>query len=56
MGNPTFLVTRWRGRAFVLLLLICTSSRAADELVFAVARLPLSLPVYVAQAQGYFAT
>lgn len=28
---------------------------ASEDLVFAVARLPLSLPVYVAQAKGYFA-
>ncbi len=28
---------------------------AAEELVFAVARVPLSLPVYVAQAKGFFA-
>jgi NitT/TauT family transport system substrate-binding protein len=27
---------------------------AADDMVFAVAKLPLSLPIYVAQAQGYF--
>lgn len=38
-------------------LVVCSAaqSRAADEMVFAVARLPLSLPVYVAEAKGYFA-
>lgn len=30
-------------------------ARAAPPLVFAVARLPMSLPVYVAEEQGYFA-
>lgn len=39
------------------LALLCWAAptRAAEDLVFAVARVPLSLPVYVAEAKGYFA-
>jgi ABC-type nitrate/sulfonate/bicarbonate transport system substrate-binding protein len=32
-----------------------TSAWAVDELTFAVARTPLSLPIYVAEAEGFFA-
>jgi ABC-type nitrate/sulfonate/bicarbonate transport system substrate-binding protein len=48
-------IKRWVGNtAFVTLLLGATPVWAAADLVFAVAKVPLSLPVYVAEAQGYF--
>lgn len=41
--------------ASMALLLAPAQARAAGEFIFAVARLPLSLPIFVAQAKGYFA-
>lgn len=43
-------------QCLVWLALLCWAlqARAAEELVFAVARLPVSLPIYVAEAKGYF--
>ena len=46
---------RWFGvLTWALLCLACEPAFAADELVFAVSRSPLSLPIYVAEAEGYF--
>lgn len=53
---PTCLRVQWFVwlPSFVLLLCGAGSVCAAGDLAFAVARLPLSLPVYVAEAKGYF--
>lgn len=47
-------VLRWRTLAGLALLALATSVQAAEALVLAVSRGPVSLPVYVAQAKGYF--
>lgn len=50
-------VFRWRRLAGLALLVLATgatSVQAAEALVLAVSRGPVSLPVYVAQAKGYF--
>lgn len=58
---PTVLLRRGRTRVAALMVLwFCAvasgpSAAADDRLVLAVARLPLSLPLYVAEARGYLA-
>lgn len=55
MRKTILRIARWCSCAFLLPVWIHAPAWAADELIFAVARLPLSLPVYVAEEQGYLA-
>ena len=53
-GHVRWPLLRGALAAVAMLVGLCAGARAGRPLVFAVAHLPLSLPVYVAEAQGFF--